>query len=90
MLPCISKDRIELKFLKAQARDLYDVWDENNIVRKKSALMQADKKELKNQIESGKALESSSFIVEELHKNIKDNEEELGCLKPVQCYTIYY
>ena len=31
--------RSELKLLKAQARDLYDVWDENNIVRKKNALM---------------------------------------------------
>ena len=73
--------RLELKLLKAQARDLCNVREENSIVRKKNALMKAEIKELKNQIKSGKGLESSSLIVEELHKNTKDNEEELEQVK---------
>ena len=81
--------RSELKLLKAQARDLHNVREENNIVRKKNALMNAEIKELKNQIESGKALESSSSIVEELHQNIKDSEEELEQVKKNHVKTVH-
>ena len=81
--------RLELNLLKAQARDLCNVREENNLVRKKNALMKAEIKELKNQIESGKALESSSSIIEELHKNIKDNEDELEQVKKTHVKTIH-
>ena len=46
--------------------------------------MKAEIEALKNQIESDKA----AHIVEELHKNIKDNEEELEQVKKTHIKTV--
>ena len=70
-LNCCHLARSGLKVLKAQAKDLYNVW----------AAGKDDSSLLKNQIEKDKAFESSSSIIEVLHKNIKDNEDELEQVK---------
>ena len=77
--------RLELKLLKAQARDLHAVGEERNILRQENALMKAEIEALKNQIESDKA----AHIVEELHKNIKDNEDELEQVKKTHNKTVH-
>mmetsp|Transcript_21883 Transcript_21883/g.28198 ORF Transcript_21883/g.28198 Transcript_21883/m.28198 type:complete len:587 (+) Transcript_21883:500-2260(+) len=77
--------RLELKLLKAQARDLHAVGEERNILRQENALMKAEIEALKNQIESDKA----AHIVEELHKNIKDNEDELEQVKKTHVKTVH-
>ena len=78
-LNCCHLARSGLKVLKAQAIDLYNVW----------AAGKDDSSLLKNQIENDKALESSSSIIEELHKNIKDNEDELEQVKKTHVKTIH-